>query len=79
MSGTDFYYGAQSNLAEKICEISNMSDDLMVYYGNSGAEAIEAALKLVRYHTKRSLVLSFWCISRAYNGSAIFIRQQDDP
>ena len=60
MSGTDFYYGAQSNLAEKICEISNMSDDLMVYYGNSGAEAIEAALKLVRYHTKRSLVLSFF-------------------
>ena len=60
MSGTDFYYGAQSNLAEKICKISDMADDLMVYYGNSGAEAIEAALKLVRYHTKRSLVLSFY-------------------
>jgi len=33
---------------------------LQVYYGNSGAEAIEAALKLVRYHTRRSLILSFY-------------------
>jgi 4-aminobutyrate aminotransferase len=31
-----------------------------IYYGNSGAEAIEAALKLARYHTKRQNVIAFY-------------------
>jgi 4-aminobutyrate aminotransferase len=31
-----------------------------VYYGNSGAEAIECALKLARYHTKRQQVIAFF-------------------
>jgi 4-aminobutyrate aminotransferase len=31
-----------------------------IYYGNSGAEAIEAALKLARYHTKRQNVIAFF-------------------
>jgi 4-aminobutyrate aminotransferase len=31
-----------------------------VYYGNSGAEAIECALKLARYHTKRQNVIAFF-------------------
>lgn len=60
MSGTDFYYRAQSELAEKLCAVANVNTDLQVYYGNSGAEAIEAALKLVRYHTKRPLIISFF-------------------
>ncbi len=30
-----------------------------VYYGNSGAEAVECALKLARYHTKRQHVIAF--------------------
>jgi 4-aminobutyrate aminotransferase len=59
MSGTDFYYEAQSTLAEKICRIAGFTEELRVFYGNSGAEAVEAALKLVRYHSRRPLVLSF--------------------
>jgi 4-aminobutyrate aminotransferase len=31
-----------------------------IYYGNSGAEAVEAALKLARYHTKRQNVIAFF-------------------
>jgi 4-aminobutyrate aminotransferase len=31
-----------------------------VYYGNSGAEAIECALKLARYHTKRQNIIAFF-------------------
>jgi 4-aminobutyrate aminotransferase len=31
-----------------------------VYYGNSGAEAVEAALKLARYHTKRQQIIAFY-------------------
>ena len=59
MSGTDFYYEAQSNLAEKLAEIMPGSKEKRVFFGNSGAEAIEAALKLARYHTKRSRIIAF--------------------
>ena len=59
MSGTDFYYEAQSNLAEKLVEITPGHKDKRVFFGNSGAEAIEAALKLARYHTKRSRIIAF--------------------
>src|SRR5580692_9444431 len=31
----------------------------LVYFGNSGAEAIEAAIKLVKYHTKRDKLIGF--------------------
>ena len=30
-----------------------------MYFGNSGAEAIEAAIKLVKYHTKRDKLIAF--------------------
>ena len=30
-----------------------------IYYGNSGTEAVECALKLARYHTKRQHVIAF--------------------
>ena len=59
MSGTDFYYAAQSNLAEKLSQITSGSEKKRVFFGNSGAEAIEAALKLARYHTKRSRIIAF--------------------
>jgi len=60
MSGTDFYYAIQSELAEKLAAISPGTGDRRVFYSNSGAESIEAALKLVRYHTKRSRIISFF-------------------
>ncbi|HEY9093712.1 MAG TPA: acetyl ornithine aminotransferase family protein [Candidatus Cryosericum sp.] len=60
MSGTDFFYPIQIELAEKIKEITPGPTEKMVWYGNSGAEAVEAGLKLARYHTKRSLALAFF-------------------
>ena len=59
MSGSDFYYGLQSDLAAKLSEITPGLKEKRVFFGNSGAEAIEAALKLARYHTKRPRVLAF--------------------
>jgi len=59
MSGSDFYYDAQSRLAEKLAEITPGPIDKKVFFGNSGAEAIEAALKLARYHTRRPFILAF--------------------
>jgi 4-aminobutyrate aminotransferase len=46
MSGSDFYYSLQSSLAAKLSEISPGPKEKRVFFGNSGAEAIEAALKL---------------------------------
>ena len=60
MSGTDFFYPIQIQLAEKIKEIAPGPTEKMVWYGNSGAEAVEAGLKLARWHTKRPLALAFF-------------------
>jgi len=59
MSGSDFYYDAQSALAAKLAEITPGAKEKRVFFGNSGAEAIEAALKLARYHTRRPFILAF--------------------
>jgi 4-aminobutyrate aminotransferase len=59
MSGTDFYYPCLVELAEKLASITPGSDPKRIYFGNSGAEAIEAAIKLVRFHTKRDKLIAF--------------------
>jgi 4-aminobutyrate aminotransferase len=59
MSGSDFYYDLQSTLASRLAEITPGPKEKRVFFGNSGAEAVEAALKLARYHTKRPRVLAF--------------------
>src|SRR5437763_4038580 len=60
MSGTDFYYESLVTLAERLSKIAPMPGPHRVYYGNSGAEAVECALKLARYHTKRPNVIAFF-------------------
>jgi len=60
MSGTDFYYPSMVELGERLSKIAPMAGPHRVYYGNSGAEAIEAALKMARYHTKRQNVIAFF-------------------
>jgi 4-aminobutyrate aminotransferase len=59
MSGTDFYYPNLVELAEKLASIAPGKTPKRVYFGNSGAEAIEAAIKLVKYHTKRDKLIGF--------------------
>src|SRR5215469_12538708 len=59
MSGTDFYYENMVQLASRLSIIAPMKGPHKIYYGNSGAEAIECALKLARYHTKRQNVIAF--------------------
>jgi 4-aminobutyrate aminotransferase len=60
MSGTDFYYTPQIALAEKLAALAPGEGTHRVYFGNSGAEAVEAAFKLARWHTKRELNLAFF-------------------
>jgi 4-aminobutyrate aminotransferase len=59
MSGTDFYYPSMVELAEKLASIAPGQEAKRVYFGNSGAEAIEAAIKLVKFHTKRDKLIAF--------------------
>jgi 4-aminobutyrate aminotransferase len=60
MAGTDFYYEPQIALAEKLAFITQGKGSKRVYFGNSGAEAVEAAFKLARWHTKRELNIAFF-------------------
>jgi 4-aminobutyrate aminotransferase len=60
MSGTDFYYDLMPRVAERLSALAPMSGPHKFYYGNSGAEAVECALKLARYHTGRQNIISFY-------------------
>lgn len=60
MSGTDFYYLPQSKLAQKLATLAPGKGQKKVYFGNSGAEAVEAAFKLARWHTRRELNIAFF-------------------
>jgi 4-aminobutyrate aminotransferase len=60
MSGTDFYYENMVTLSERLSRVAPMKGPHKVHYGNSGAEAIEAAFKLARYHTKRQHMIAFF-------------------
>jgi 4-aminobutyrate aminotransferase len=59
LSGTDFYYEGMPELARKLASIAPGKEPKRVYFGNSGAEAVEAAIKLARYHTKRDKLIAF--------------------
>jgi len=60
MSGTDFYYESMVQLAEKLAALVPGGVARRVYFGNSGTEAIEAAIKLARYHTGRKQFVAFY-------------------
>jgi len=59
MSGTDFYYESMVSLAEKLARLTPGNMARRVYFGNSGTEAIEAAIKLARFHTGRDKFIAF--------------------
>jgi len=59
MSGTDFYYAPQIEAAEALARITPGAKAKRVFFTNSGAESVEAALKLARKHTGRPRVIAF--------------------
>ncbi|HYC11515.1 MAG TPA: acetyl ornithine aminotransferase family protein [Nitrososphaerales archaeon] len=64
-SYTDFYYENLVELSERLVSLMPGKFSKMVYYGNSGAEAVEAAMKLSRNYTKRPIFLAH---SGAFHG-----------
>lgn len=60
MSGTDFYYEGLPLLAERLGKTAPGSEGKKVFFTNSGTEAIEGAVKLARYTTKRDKMIAFY-------------------
>jgi len=60
MSGTDFYYPLLVQLAEKMARITPGNFPKRVSFGNSGAEAMEGAMKIARHYTKRQGFIAFF-------------------
>lgn len=56
---SDFYHPIWVELAEKINEIAPFLDNAVSFMCNSGTEAVEAAIKLARYHTGRPNFIGF--------------------
>jgi 4-aminobutyrate aminotransferase len=57
--GSDYYYEPMVELAEKLNRLAPGSAPKKVFFTNSGAETVEAAFKLARYHTRRQHVIAF--------------------
>jgi len=57
--GSDYYYEPMVELAEKLGQLAPGPGGKKVFFTNSGTEAVEAAFKLARYHTRRHHALAF--------------------
>ena len=60
MSGTDFYYESLPYLAERLGKTVGGPEEKKVFFCNSGTEAVEGAVKLARYATKRDKMIAFY-------------------
>ncbi len=60
MCGTDYYYRQMPDLGKKLDEIVPIKSPTKTHFANSGAEAVETALKLAMYHTRRQKFISFF-------------------
>ncbi len=59
MCGSDFYYEPMIRLCEKLAEIAPGDKPKRVFLTNSGAEAVEGAMKLARHATGRKWFIAF--------------------
>ncbi|HEX2451989.1 MAG TPA: acetyl ornithine aminotransferase family protein [Gemmatimonadales bacterium] len=57
--GTDFYFDGFARLAERLGRAAPGSSRKRVFLSNSGTEAVEGAIKLARYHTRRPALIAF--------------------
>jgi 4-aminobutyrate aminotransferase len=56
---TDFYFEGFARLAERLARLAPGPSPKRVFLSNSGTEAIEGAIKLARYHTRRPALIAF--------------------
>jgi len=55
----DFYHELIGKLAQKMAKITPGDDNKRTFFANSGAEAVESAIKLAKYATKRTRFLAY--------------------
>lgn len=67
-SESSFYYDLTVRLAEQLCNITPGKFEKKVFFSNSGSEATEAAIKLLRYHYRKS---SFLAYTNAFHGETL--------
>ena len=60
IAGTDFYHRHMPQLAERLVATMPKSEHYKVFFGNSGTEAVEGAIKLARYATRRDKLIAFY-------------------
>jgi 4-aminobutyrate aminotransferase len=58
-SASDFYLPIYAEVCQRLAEIAPIDGPARAYLGNSGAEAVEASIKLARFATKRPYVVAF--------------------
>jgi 4-aminobutyrate aminotransferase len=56
---SDFYFEGFARLAERLAKLAPGPSRKRTFLSNSGAEAVEGAIKLARYHTRRPALLAF--------------------
>ncbi len=61
-------YESYIELARKLCEITPGNFPKMAMFANSGAEAVENAIKIARYYTKRPKIITF---ENAFHGRTL--------
>ena len=57
--GGDFYFESFAALPEKLARIAQGKEPKKVFLTNSGTEAVEGAIKLARYATRRAAIIAF--------------------
>jgi 4-aminobutyrate aminotransferase len=59
IAATDFYEPRYTEFSERLARIAPFAEPARVFLTNSGTEAIEGAMKLARYHTRRPGIIAF--------------------
>ncbi len=67
-SYTDFYYQPIIDLGKELTKITPGTFAKKVFFCNSGAETVEAAMKMAKWHTRNSLFLAY---TGAFHGRTI--------
>jgi 4-aminobutyrate aminotransferase len=57
--GSDFYYEGMAALCERLARLAPGTSKKRVFLTNSGTEAVEGAIKLARYSTRRTAIIAF--------------------
>ena len=60
IAGTDYYYEVQVRMAERLAGLAPFEEGARVFLTNSGAEAVEGAIKVARWYTKRPHIIAFY-------------------